>query len=63
MTIERDHYNGPITFTCDGPSCDEIDETHCEFFNGAHAKMKAHGWVSRLDEGTGEWQHFCRVCK
>lgn len=57
--IDRPHYNGPISFQCDG--CPEVLETHCEDFGGAAAKMKAAGWRPKLD-AAGEWSHFCPEC-
>lgn len=60
MTIERDHYNGPIAFRCDAPKCHEFEETHCQEFGGAHAKAKAHGWTTR--KVGDEWQHLCPGC-
>ena len=38
MTIQRDHFDGPITFVCD--ICGEEDETRCTNFAGALAKFK-----------------------
>ena len=61
MTIERERYDGPITFLCDGDRCHEFDETHCENFAGALAKAKAHGWVVR--KVGDEWQHLCPDCQ
>jgi hypothetical protein len=45
VSLERDGYNGPITFCCD--ECGEIEETRCAEFSGAMAKVKAHGWRAR----------------
>lgn len=58
MTIQRERYDAPIAFICD--ECGEIDETHCEGFHGALAKVKSHGWAVR--KVGDEWQHFCRDC-
>lgn len=59
MSIERPCYDGPITFCCD--ECGEIDDTHCENFAGALAKVKSHGWAVRK---VGEDRlHFCGDCK
>lgn len=58
MTIERDGYDGPITFCCD--ECGELDDTRCAEFSGAMAKVKSHGWKARK---VGEdWQHYCKDC-
>lgn len=58
MALERDGYNGPLTFCCD--CCGEVEETHCSDWNSALAKIKAHGWKARkVDE---EWQHSCGDC-
>lgn len=59
MAFERAHYNGPIAFCCD--ECGEVDETHCEEFTGALAKVKSHGWAVRKD--GDDWLHFCGDCK
>jgi len=59
VTIERERYEGPIAFCCDG--CGEIDETRCSNFSGAMAKVKSHGWVARKD--GDDWLHFCGDCK
>lgn len=57
MTIERERYNGPITFHCDGPRCAEVCETHASDFRGALAKAKSRGWiVYRVGE---QWRHNC----
>lgn len=62
MTIERDFFEGPITFTCDG--CGEKDSTHCTNFGGALAKFKAHGGVAIKGNDDGdEWEHYCRSCQ
>ena len=61
MSIEREHFNGPITFLCDGARCNEFDETHCENFGGALAKVKSHGWQVR--KVGNEWQHICPDCR
>lgn len=58
MALERDGYNGPITFCCD--ECGEIEETRCAEFSGALAKIKAHGWKARKD--GDDWQHYCKDC-
>ena len=58
MTIERDHFNGPITFVCD--ECGDRDETHCEDFAGALAKYKRHGGAAV--KRHGEWEHVCGEC-
>lgn len=60
MTIERDHFNGPITFVCD--ECGDTDDTHCEDFNGALAKFKSHGGKAFKNPRTDEWEHRCRDC-
>ena len=58
MSLERDGYNGPITFCCD--ECGELEETRCAEFSGAMAKVKAHGWKARKVDD--DWQHFCKDC-
>jgi Fe2+ or Zn2+ uptake regulation protein len=58
MAIERDGYNGPISYCCD--NCGDIEETRCAEFSGAHAKVKAHGW--RTFKAADEWQHHCPDC-
>ena len=59
MTIEREHFDGPITFVCD--VCGEHDETNCQNFGGALAKFKSHGGkVVKGDDD--EWEHHCREC-
>ena len=57
MTIERERYDGPISFLCDATRCTEVCETHCEDFNGALAKMKSRGW--RVSKKGDEWVHYC----
>lgn len=59
MSIEREGWDGPITFCCD--SCGELDETHCSDFPSALAKYKAHGGVAR--KVGDDWQHLCKDCK
>jgi len=59
MAIEREHFDGPITFCCD--QCGELDTTHCENFSGALAKVKSHGWAVRKD--GEDWRHVCGDCK
>lgn len=61
VSIEREHYDGPITFLCDGPRCHEFCETHCTDFGGALAKLKSRGWVVRKD--GRDWTHLCGDCK
>lgn len=58
MSIERERFNGPITFACD--TCGETDETHCEDFDSALAKFKSHGGAARKSGDT--WEHFCGEC-
>jgi hypothetical protein len=33
VSLERDGYDGPITFCCD--ECGEVEETHCAVWSGA----------------------------
>lgn len=61
MTIERERFDGMITFVCDAPRCNEICETYCEDFGSALAKAKSRGWVARK-EGR-DWVHLCGDCK
>lgn len=61
MAIDRERFNGPIIFMCDGPRCHEANETHCENFAGALAKAKSHGWAVR--KVGDEWQHLCPDCQ
>lgn len=56
--IERDGYDGPITFCCD--ECGELDDTRCADFASALAKARSHGW--RVRKAGDEWQHFCADC-
>jgi hypothetical protein len=58
MGIDRDGFNGPITFCCD--SCGDLDETRCAEFSGALAKVKSHGWVAR--KVGDDWLHYCGDC-
>lgn len=59
MSIERDGYDGPITFVCD--ACGDEDATRCTEFSGALAKFKAHrGKAIKINE---EWEHYCRECR
>lgn len=60
MSIEREHYNGPISFTCDERGCHEFDDTHSSDFSSALAKAKSHGWTVR--KVGSEWLHFCPDC-
>lgn len=60
MTIDREYFNGPISFQCDAKRCTETDETHCTDFPSALAKMKSHGWATR--QLRGEWIHICPIC-
>lgn len=59
MSIDRDGYNGPISFCCD--DCGEVEETRCAEFSGALAKAKSHGWKAYKDKND-EWQHACPDC-
>lgn len=61
MSIDRDRYGAPVTFLCDGPKCNEFDETGCEVFSGALAKLKSHGWIVR--KSGDKWLHLCPDCK
>lgn len=61
MTIQREHFDGPITFVCD--ICGEEEETRCTNFAGALAKFKSHGGKAVKSEETGEWEHYCRSCQ
>jgi Fe2+ or Zn2+ uptake regulation protein len=59
VSLERDGYDGPITFCCD--ECGEVEETHCAVWSGALAKIKSYGWVARK---VGEdWHHYCKDCR
>lgn len=58
MSLERDGYNGPITFCCD--ECGEVEETRCSDFASAMLKVKSHGWRAR--KVGDDWQHFCKDC-
>lgn len=59
MSLERDGWNGPITFCCD--ECGEVEETHCSDFTSAMKKAKSHGFVAR--KRGDDWLHFCGDCK
>jgi hypothetical protein len=59
MTIERELFDGPISFVCD--VCGETDETHCTNFSGALTKYKSHGGQAVKD--GDEWSHVCRECR
>lgn len=61
MTIDRERFDGPIVFHCDGKRCAEVDETHCSDFSSALSKVKSHGWTVR--KVGDEWQHICRDCQ
>lgn len=61
MSIERERYGAPIVFRCDGKHCHEFEETHCEEFSGALAKVKSHGWA--VLKFGGEWLHLCPDCQ
>jgi Fe2+ or Zn2+ uptake regulation protein len=58
MSIERDGFDGPISFCCD--NCGEVEETRCAEFSGALAKSQAHGW--RAAKVGDEWEHTCPDC-
>lgn len=58
MSIERPHFNGPISFVCD--DCGEAEDTHCSFWNGANAKARSHGW--KPIKAGDEWEHLCPDC-
>lgn len=59
MSIDRQSYNGPITFCCD--ECGELDDTHCSDFSSALAKVKSHGWIAR--KFGDDWLHMCADCR
>jgi len=59
MSIDREYFNGPITFCCD--DCGDTDTTRCQKFEGALAKVKSHGWVVR--KRGDDFIHLCRMCK
>jgi hypothetical protein len=63
MSIDREHFNGPITFCCD--SCGDTEATHCQNFHGALAKVKSYGWVVRPRRVKSDtvFEHFCKDCK
>lgn len=57
--ITRDHYEGPISFTCDHASCSEHHSTgECDW-SSAIADLKNAGWRNILDKSTNEWGHYC----
>lgn len=58
MSIDRDGFNGPITFCCD--DCGDVDETRCSDFASALAKSRSHGWKALKVED--EWEHRCPDC-
>lgn len=59
MTIEREYFEGPITFVCD--ICGDKDETHATNFPGAYAKYKSHG--GKAVKVKDEWEHHCSSCQ
>lgn len=59
MSVER--VCGIINFHCDG--CDSWLDTGKHDFKQALADAKIDGWVARMNKGTGQWEHFCEVCK
>lgn len=59
MAIDREYFNGPITFCCD--NCGELDETRCSNFSSALAKAKSHGWKVRKNDD--DWTHLCYDCE
>lgn len=61
MSIEREHYEGPIIFLCDGKDCSESLHTDEENFHTALNDMRAEGWRNRRDP-NGDWGHYCPSC-
>jgi len=59
MTLERQR--GILVFTCDECGVDADVKLHD--FKQAFAEIKSEGWVARMNKGTGQWEHFCEVCK
>ncbi len=59
MSIQRSHYEGEITFVCDG--CGDENDTGEDAFTDALEAMKADGWRNRRDL-QGEWGHYCPDC-
>lgn len=57
MTIDREGWDGPIVFHCDGPRCAEVCETRCTDFPSALAKAKSRGW--RVTKKEGQFIHLC----
>lgn len=58
MTIERDHFEGPITIICD--VCGEDQPLLTSDFGGALAKFKSRG--GKAVKVGDEWEHHCREC-
>lgn len=56
--IERPHYDGPISFVCDG--CGEAEDMHCTGWAGANAKARSRGW--KAIKAGDEWEHLCPPC-
>jgi len=58
MTIEREYYNGPISFLCDHASgCSDVCETEHKNFHDALVDMKAEKW--RVYKSGDKWLHMC----
>ena len=58
MGIDRDYFNGPITFCCD--ECGDLLETRASIFEGALAKAKSRGWTAY--KSGNDWNHSCSDC-
>lgn len=52
---------GEVVFTCDGECGDQVD-TGTDEFNDARRELKAERWITRLNEGTDDWVHYCPAC-
>lgn len=59
MALHREH--GNITFDCD--NCGDTLATGELDFSEARAVLGAERWVTRKDDDTGEWCHYCPACK
>ena len=58
MSIDRPHYDGPISFVCD--DFGEVEETHCSDWPEALAQARSDSW--RAKKVSDEWEHTCPDC-
>lgn len=63
MTLQRQFnkgVRGEVVFECDG--CDDTLETGTDEFGEAREELKAERWITRKDEDTDDWVHYCPAC-